>query len=324
MRKKTKAVYSAVFSDNYDLNILIMDIPPDDRCDASAWIPSLKALKQAKIETGANVAMLATLPENLSETISDELMASDIVPLHGMEEMILAVNAAIEAGKIIKSEHKPLLIAHATTNDITLDEAQSKAAIAKYGLNFPRNITLSSIEKLTELPAEISYPVVLKGLGIAHKSEAGAVILNLCKLGDIKHAASNMQDVTSYLIEEMVPEPVAEILVGVTRDATGIFLLTIGAGGIMTELLEDSTSVIIPSTRVEIGEAISKLKIFKILNGYRGQPAANMDTILDAIEAIQAYCTENLNLIELDINPLMALEDRAIAVDALIKLGETK
>jgi len=90
----------------------------------------------------------------------------------------------------------------------------------------------------------------------------------------------------------------------------------------MTELLQDSASLIIPSSREDISKAISELKIAKILAGYRGKPAADMNAILDAIEAVQAYCIKNPNLIELDINPLMALETGAVAVDALIKLGD--
>jgi len=320
--EKTAAVYSAVFSDDYDLNVLIMDIPSKDRCDASAWEPALKALKQAKANTDTNVAMLATLPENLSEQLSDELITHGIVPMHGLEEMILAIDAVVGSGEIAGGTSEPALLAAEPTSETVLDEAQSKEALSSFGMPFPKNATVQYAAEIADAVSDLNFPVVLKGLGIAHKSEAGAVILNLPNAKDVQLAAESMKGVSGFLIEEMVPTPIAEILIGVTRDATGVFLLTIGAGGVMTELLEDSASLIIPSSREDISNAVLKLKIAKILTGYRGKPSADMEAILDAVEAVQAYCIENPNLIELDINPLMALENYAMAVDALIKLGD--
>lgn len=320
---KMAGVYSAIFNDDYDLNILIMDIPPEDRCDPSAWDSALNALIRARRETNSNIAMLTTLPENLSEGLSDRLLSQGIVPLHGMEEMILAIDAAIKAGEINQKNSSPVYLASPTTGEIILDEAQSKNALTKHGVKFPQNAIAKSPNEIAKNIESLTFPLVLKGLGIAHKTEAGAVALNLETKDDVTSAAHDMQGVTEFLIEEMITKPVAEILIGVTRDATGIFLLTIGAGGIMTELLEDTTSLIIPAKREHIKEALSNLKIAKILGGYRGKSAANIDAVLNAIEAIQSYCLKTPNLIELDINPLIALEDKAIAVDALIKLGET-
>ena len=321
---KMASVYSAVFEDNYDLNILIMDIPPNDRCDPSAWDSALNALKSAKQNTDANVAMLVTLPENLSEELGDELLAHGIVPLHGMEEMIEAVNAAIDAGQIIRDGHEAALlrISQSDTFEV-LDEASSKQELAKYDLQFPQAKTANSIEEITRAADQLNFPVVLKGLGIAHKSEAGAVKLNLQNSNEVIHAAEGMTGVTGFLVEEMVETPIAEVLVGITRDATGLMMLTIGSGGVMTELLEDTASLIIPASREDIATAMSGLKLSKLLSGFRGKPAARLETLLDAIEAVQNYCLNSPELIELDINPLIALEDKAIAVDALIKLEKT-
>lgn len=322
--EKMKGVYSAVFQDNFNLNILIMDIPPQDRCDPSAWNSALTALKKAKASTNANVAMLATLPENLSESMSDNLLSHGIVPMHGMEEMILAIDAAIRAGGMITQDTLPVALSTSQSEDfIVLNEAQSKTLLAKYGINFPQSKTANSTKEITAVAEELSFPLVLKGLGIAHKSEAGAVALHLKNPNDVEEAAQKMDGITGFLIEEMIPNPIAEVLIGITRDATGLMLLTIGSGGVMTELLDDTASVIIPATRDDIKKAIDKLKLSKLLLGYRGQPKADMEALLDTIEAVQHYCLNTPNLIELDINPLMALENNAIAVDALIKLEKT-
>ncbi len=322
---KMAGVYSTVFEDSFDLNILIMDIPPEDRCDASAWDSALAALKNAKADTNSNVAMLATLPENLSEALSDDLLAHGIVPMHGMEEMILAIDAAIMSGEIIKQDAAPVMLSVSQNENFeVLDEAQSKNMLAQYGLKFPQSKTAQSANEIAAKSESLNFPVVLKGLGIAHKSEAGAVVLNLQTPTEVHKTANIMQGVTGFLVEEMVANPVAEVLIGITRDATGLMLLTIGSGGVMTELLEDTASLIIPVSRDDIAKAISNLKLSKLLSGYRGKPSANMNSLLDAIEAVQGFCLNSPNLIELDINPLMALEDKAIAVDALIKLEKTQ
>lgn len=321
---KMAGVYSAIFEDGFDLNILIMDIPPKDRCDPSAWDAALSALKTAKANTSANIALLVTLPENLSEELGDELIAHGIAPLHGMEEMIEAINAAISAGETIHQTHAPALLSKSNSDDfLVLDEAQSKDTLAKYGIAFPQAKTSMSVKELASASETLKFPVALKGLGLAHKSEAGAVKLNLKTAAELTNAAESMVGISGFLIEEMVIPPIAEILIGVTRDATGLMLLTVGSGGAMTELLEDTASLIIPSTRNEIANEISKLKLSKLLNGFRGKSQADMEALLDTIEAVQNYCLNEPNLIELDINPLMALEKGAVAVDALIKLEKT-
>jgi len=161
-------------------------------------------------------------------------------------------------------------------------------------------------------------------MDIPPQDRCGAVALHLKNPNDVEEAAQKMEGITGFLIEEMIPNPIAEVLIGITRDATGLMLLTIGSGGVMTELLDDTASVIIPSTRADIKKAIGKLKLSKLLLGYRGKPKADMEALLDTIEAVQHYCLNTSNLIELDINPLMALKKSAIAVDALIKLEKTQ
>lgn len=319
--EKMAGVYSAVLNDQYDLNILIMDIPPEDRCDPSAWDSALAALIKANSRCNANVAMLATLPENLSEALSDELLSHGICPMHGMEEMILAIDAAIQAGEIMNADSEPVFLSIQENEAFkVLDEGQSKSALARHGLSFPKMATAANLNEVQEVIRSLSFPVVLKGLGIAHKSEAGAVVLNLKTPDEVHAAASTMKGVTGFLVEEMVATPVAEVLVGITRDTTGVMMLTVGSGGVLTELLEDTASLIVPSGRKEIAQAIKGLKLAKLLEGYRGKPAADMDALLEAIMAVQSFCLNSPDLIELDVNPIMALENGAMAVDALVRI----
>jgi succinyl-CoA synthetase beta subunit len=164
---------------------------------------------------------------------------------------------------------------------------------------------------------------VLKGLGVAHKTEAGAVKLNLASRADVLAAAKAMAAVTSgYLVEKMVAKPVAELIIGAMRDPVAGPVLTIGAGGILVELLDDSAILTLPTTPEAIGEAIGGLKIRKLLDGYRGAPAADYAALTAAVAAAASYVVANASkLEELDINPLMVLPNGqgAVAADALIR-----
>ena len=178
--------------------------------------------------------------------------------------------------------------------------------------------------KVVSLVNDLSFPLVLKGLGFEHKTESEAVILNITSVEDLNTALKKMPECPQgYLIEEMAEKPVAELILGITRDELGLFLMTIGAGGIYTEILADTVSLLLPTSRTEILSSIKKLKINKILEGYRGQAAASNEAIIDAVLAVSAFVeSQQSSLVELDINPLFAGQNRAIAVDALIRLKQ--
>ncbi len=166
------------------------------------------------------------------------------------------------------------------------------------------------------------FPVVLKGAGIAHKTEAGAVTLNLPDMRAVQAAASAMPT-EQFLIEEMITGTVAELLIGVIKDPAHGFVLTIGAGGVLTELMQDSASILVPSSEICIYKCLTRLKIHKLLHGYRGAPAADIDAIMRAIMAVQDYVLANVDhLQEIEINPLICTPDAAIAADALIRTSQ--
>ena len=117
---------------------------------------------------------------------------------------------------------------------------------------------------------------------------------------------------------------VAELLVGVVRDPAHGFVLTIAAGGVMTEILQDSTSLLLPVTADDVTKALDRLRIAPILRGYRGKAAADSASIVGAVLAVQAYVTAHAAVLEeIEINPLICGPQGAIAADALIRIGET-
>jgi len=122
------------------------------------------------------------------------------------------------------------------------------------------------------------------------------------------------------LVEHMITGAIAELLVGITRDPAHGFVLTLAAGGTMTELLEDSACLLVPATRGHMTAALNSLKMAPLLYGHRGKPCVNFDAILDAIDAVQSYVLANKDsLEEVEINPLICTVQTAVAVDALIR-----
>jgi succinyl-CoA synthetase beta subunit len=174
----------------------------------------------------------------------------------------------------------------------------------------------------------IGFPVVIKATGahLEHKSELGAVVVNVRTTADAEAAAQRLSKLSdSLLVEEMIADGVAEVLVGMTVDAQFGQVLVIGAGGILTELLRETATLLPPFTASSISAAIGRLKLSKLLAGFRGKPAGDVPALLSAVLACTRYAEANLNsLVELDINPVIvrAAGLGAVAVDALIRAQE--
>jgi succinyl-CoA synthetase beta subunit len=149
------------------------------------------------------------------------------------------------------------------------------------------------------------------------------VRLDLRSAEAVAAAVRGMDYAESWLVERMVEGAVAELILGVIRDPAYGYTLTIGAGGILTELLADTATLMIPASEADIRAALAGLKTAALLTGYRGRAHANIDAVVSACMALQAYVAGiDDRLEELDINPLMVTPHGAVAADALIRLRE--
>ena len=123
----------------------------------------------------------------------------------------------------------------------------------------------------------------------------------------------------------MVAGGVAELIVGVTRDPVFGPVMTLGSGGVLVELLRDSATLMLPATRDEVEAALRGLKLFPLLDGFRGRPKADLDAAIDAVLGLADFVLANAGAIEeLDINPLIvcAQGKGAWIADALLVLRE--
>jgi acetate---CoA ligase (ADP-forming) len=312
--------FAAVLAEDRALTVFVLDVPRPDRCSPAGYRCAIDAILGAARRTGARAAVLTSLPENLTEALAAEFAAAGVVPLFGMTEGLQAIDAAIRAGRLARrTPAAPVLLRHGPAGGVMLGEAAAKAALAAHGLPVPRSVTAATPEALAASVVGLVMPLAIKGLGIAHKTEAGAVRLNIGSAGEAEAAARAMPGATGWLAEEMVTGAVAELLIGVTRDPTGLMLLTLGAGGVMAELIADTASLLLPATGDDIRAALGRLKVAKLLAGWRGGPAADLDAVVGAVQAVAAYAAAEPGLTELDVNPLIATSTGAVAVDALIR-----
>ncbi|MCR9126232.1 MAG: acetate--CoA ligase family protein [Rhodobacteraceae bacterium] len=309
--------WGAMTGPDIGLTLSIVDYPHTDPTD---WACATDAALAVRAETGAAFGVVATLPELMPQDTAARLMEGGVVPFFGLNEALSAAEAAARAPA--PPDADPVLLAAPCppapdTGSIPMTEAEAKAALAAQGLPVPRGCLVRGDTGVQAIAA-LRPPLAAKGQGLAHKTDSGAVRLNL----DAKAAIDAARDIgtAEVLVEEMVPDAVVELLIGVTRDPAHGFVLTLGAGGALTELLRDTGSLLVPASRASIGQALASLRIAPQLAGYRGRPGASLAAILDAVDAVQAYVVANAaTLCELEINPLICTPMRAVAADALIR-----
>ncbi len=341
-----KSMFSMVHRAGFDATGFMLDCPPADQADPAAYVVAIDQYVATFPGPPARGAVISSLPESMAVSTREMCLAAGIMPLQGQREALEALNLAGEVGETWASgttvelripghgDPTPTSV-HAETaatgtaapRVVTLTEHAGKAALAAFGVSIPRSRVVTARD-VANTAQEIGFPVVIKASGahLEHKSELGAVVVNVRTAADAEGAAQRLSKLSdSLLVEQMISDGVAEILVGMTVDPQFGQVLVIGAGGILTELLRDSATLLPPFTPTSIEAALNRLKVSKLLAGFRGKPAGDVPALIETVLACTRYAEANLNaLVELDINPVIVRPAGlgAVAVDALIRLSE--
>lgn len=312
------AVFAAMTGLDIDLTLIVLDFPRLDTCQADDWMIAIEAIEEAAKQTGRPFGVVASMVENLPEGIAKRLLGSRIIPLCDFATSCEAINAAsVHSCEI----HQPLVPTKSFITTITVSEAEAKQQLSAWGMDTPKNFARLTSGEVVERAQNIGFPVALKGEGIAHKTEAGAVVLNLCDANQLLQATQAM-GATTFLVEEMITDTIAELLIGVIADPAHGFVLTLAAGGTFTELLTDRQSLLLPTTEASVHHALAQLKIYSLLRGFRGRKIAKVEAIIDAVMRLQSFVLDHADQIaEIEINPLICTEARAIIADALLVKG---
>jgi len=327
---KLAACFTAMLKNRFACTMLVLDYPLRETANADNWEIAERALTDAVATTGERAVIVSTLPETMPADVRIRLKAAGITPMQGLEECLFAIHAADIIGRAQRDADKVLPVMKPVPvqgEPESLDEWQSKQELSRHGLQIPEG-RLCDGDETVKAAAALGFPVVLKAVSreLAHKSELGAVVINLSDDAAVTEAAAAMaENFDCFLVEKMAGPAVAEIIIGVSRDATFGLTVLLGAGGTLVELLDDTASLLLPVQRQEIETAISTLKVANLIDAYRGGQKGDLGAIVDAVIAVAAYAIENNNtLAELDVNPLIVMPGGAIAVDAYIRRSDGK
>ena len=331
---RLEASFAAAMSAGMGLTALIIDFPRLELGRAAAWQVALESLVAAQQKTGAKTMVLASHIDGMPEVWAAWLMARGVPSLRGFDAAIAGIKGAYQASLApvpppvpppsrpqdsVSSEHSGLL-----------DEWQAKQILAEAGVATPKNVLVETRAEINDVPlgGALAGRVVMKAIAPAlnHKTESGAVRLGVEGVAEMVAAYDALAPISArVLVEEMIGDYVAEILVGVARDAVVGLYLVVGAGGVMAELWQDTAVLMLPSPPDAIRDALNNLKIGAVLAGWRGQPRGDVEALVAAVLAVQDFALAHATTLEeLEINPLLVRPcgQGAVAVDALMRFRQ--
>jgi len=212
-----------------------------------------------------------------------------------------------------------------------LTEVESKELLKKAGIPVVEAKLSRSKKEAISISKEMGFPVVLKisSSDVVHKSDSGGVKLGLANatqvgkayneiISSVKQAYPEAQ-IEGVSVQPMAP-PGVEVIVGMSKDPQFGPVLMFGLGGILVEVLKDVSFRIVPVTERDAREMIREIKGYPILEGYRGQKPASIPALEKLIVEVSHFVEKNPQIKELDLNPIFAYPDKAVAVDARIIL----
>ena len=324
-----------------DTAVLLQDYPAAGLDSSKSFYRAdAIAFAEATTEKGLPAIICATLPENMDLETRQLLISKGVAPMQGIHETLNAIQDSAnwkEARSYILSE-KPehLLRAIPSSEKRVLPESEGKDWFKRNSFNVPEGKIVSA-QQLGKAANAVGYPVALKMISrrLAHKTEAGAVILNLKDEDSLRLAAAKMKsDVAAYdakavsdlfLVEAMSPNPLAELIINFRQDPQFGAALVLGSGGVLVELLADSATLLLPTRPVEIIRVLKSLRVGRLLEGFRGRPAADIEQVATEIYKLSVTYQKNMKTIaEIEINPLFVYQAEVSAIDVLIQVPNEK
>ena len=322
-------MFRAMLRSNYAVVAFMLDPPDETKADPSSFDLAVDMLIKAVRESNSNAAMLSSLSDNLSAYNHAKGLGAGVAPMQGLPEFLKAVEHSAKTGRAWRNWNPPRIKSTLASECVvrTVMEHDAKALLKEFGLLGPVGLVVD-IADAGVTASTLGYPVVVKASGadLAHKTELGGVVLNLHSENEVQKAADEMSSLCNQvLVESMVTDGVCELILGVTRDDQFGLAITIGAGGVFTELLKDSVSLLLPLNKESVEVAIRSLKVISILEGWRGAESGDITAVVNAVINLAEFTTHYQNqLMELDINPLIVrpMEKGVVVADALIRIQE--
>ena len=316
-RERLSATFTAVLDGPLDAAMLVLDFPSAG-LDSSGWWPTLGAFADAGQATGTPGVVVASMAENLPAEVESAADEAGLVAVRGIGEALTALEASAWWGG--RRDRPSLLVVDPfdPTATRTLYEIEAKDLLEAVGVPVPRRQVVTAVDAVCAWESAAAT-VVVKATGITHKTEAGGVAVGLADAAAVSAAIESMglDDDDQVLVEEFVDDAVAELLVSVRREPPVGWLLTLGIGGTLVELLSDTAGLLLPVDSEDVLAALQGLAAWPLLVGHRGSPPADLDALVGTIIGIAGVLHARPDLVELECNPVLARPCGAVVVDAL-------
>jgi succinyl-CoA synthetase beta subunit len=210
----------------------------------------------------------------------------------------------------------------------TLSEAASKELLATFGVPFPTERVVSTVVDAVAAADAIGFPVVVKlgGDVIAHKTERGLVRLGLRSPDQVREAAEALlaaatpDDGEVHLLVASMLRATRELIAGLHDDPQFGMTVMLGVGGILAEGVADVSFRLVPITRVDAEDMIDDLELQALLGPFRGEPAIDRAAVADVLLGLSDAAAERADIASADLNPLLVVDGRPVAVDALVEV----
>ena len=334
-RERQGQIVGRLLDEGYHTAILVQNYPRAGMWDVTEYTAQMEALGDACRDRDVTGIVLAPMVDCFPAQARAATLEAGLVPMQGEVECMAALNHAVRW-----AARRESMLAQSFERDLPpmpdgampVDEATGKRRLSAYGVAVPDSRTVVPEEAATAA-AELGFPVALKAVDarLLHKTEAGAVQIGLSSSEAVSDAVAEMAarmaetvpdiPLKTVLVERMAEGMVCEILAAVRRDPVVGPVLLVGGGGTDAEMWRDTVLVAFPVSEAEINRALDRLVISKKLNGWRGKPAGDRAALIQTILGLAAYYeAHETSVTEIEVNPIIVTQDRAVAVDAVLTM----
>jgi acyl-CoA synthetase (NDP forming) len=305
-----------------DAAMLVLDFPRPG-IDAASWWPTLRAFGAASRKTGTPGLVAATLAETMPADVRSAAIADGLAVVTDIDAALRCLEAGAWWGRSRGLDGPDLLTLPSTGSDSStlLDEVEAKSLLAEVGVEVPRGEGVD-VADAADTAERLGFPVVVKALGLGHKTEVGGVRVGLGSRADVDEAALELRHLGSGLLVEELVEGTVELLIAVRQAPPVGYVLTLGAGGTLVEVLDHTQSLLLPAPADSIRAALAALALWPVLAGHRGRPSAAVEEILAIVDGLTELVADRPEILQVEINPLIVGPDRAVAADALVVRGD--
>ncbi|MES2016911.1 MAG: bifunctional acetate--CoA ligase family protein/GNAT family N-acetyltransferase [Pseudomonadota bacterium] len=291
----------------------------------ACWLGGAAVAEARQIFSDAGIPTYATPEEAVSAYLQ-------IVQFRRNQNLLMQVPPSAGTDFVADRAKAAAIVQQALGEGRTmLTEPEAKSLLAAYGIPVVATRIAGGVDAALAAAQEIGYPVAIKILSpdISHKSDVGGVALDIDSAQALNAAAERMLKrvaelqpqarIDGFSVQAMARRPQAhELIIGVTTDPVFGPVLLFGQGGVAVEVMDDHAVALPPLNVVLARDMIARTRVAKLLAGYRNRPPANMDAIIRVLMQVSHMVADLPELVELDINPLLADSDGAIVLDARV------